>query len=104
MDILYFISKIYEFLPHKITKFSFGIITTINAYYAQKDKNNNYIDKNDNDNEIDNYIINEDEKEEENDKEYKNYEIMKDFCNANNYEFIIFSPNEKNFMLMKVIT
>ena len=97
MDILYFISKINKFLPHKITKFSFGIITTINAYYAQIKKNNNYIDKNDNDNEIDNYIIKEDEKEEENDNEYKNYEIMKNFCNANNYEFIIFSPKEKKF-------
>ena len=97
IDTLYFISKINEFLPHKITKYSFGIITTINAYNAQNNKNNNYIDKNDNNNEIDNYNINEDKKEEENDNDYKNYKIMKDFCNANNYEFIIFSPNEKKF-------
>ena len=95
MDILYFISKINKFLPQKITKFSFGIITTINAYYAQNNKENKNIDENDNDN--DNYFINEDKKEEENDNEYKNFEIMKNFCNANNYEFIIFSPKDKRF-------
>ena len=105
MDILYFISKINEYLTQKITKFSFGIITTINAYYAQNNKESNNIYENvndnenddENDNENDNYPINEDKKEEENDNEYKNFKIMKNFCNANNYEFIIFSPEEKKF-------
>ena len=101
MDILYFISKINKYLTQKITKFSFGIITTINAYYAQNNKENKNIyenvNDNENDNENDNYPINEDKKEEENDNEYKNFKIMKNFCNANNYEFIIFSPEEKKF-------
>ena len=97
MDILYFISKINEYLTQKITKFSFGIITTINAYYAQNNKENKNFYENVNDNDNDNYLINEDKKEEENDNEYKNFKIMKNFCNANNYEFIIFSPEEKKF-------
>ena len=96
MDILYFISKINEYLTQKITKFSFGIITTINAYNEQNNKENKNIFEND-DNENDNYLIDEDKKEEENDNEYKNFKIMKNFCNANNYEFIIFSPEEKEF-------
>ena len=129
MDILYFISKINKFLSQKITKFSFGIITTKNAYNAQSNEDNNSIEKNDNkndnenkidddvinednkeeendnekkndsENEIDNDVINEDNKEEENDNEYKNFKIMKNFCNVNNYEFIIFDPKEKKFYI-----
>ena len=99
MDILYFISKINKFLSQKITKFSFGIITTINAYYAQNNKNDNYIEENDNEYEADNYVKNQDKKEEENDNEYKNFKIMKNFCIVNNYEFIIFSPKEKKFYI-----
>ena len=94
MDILYFISKINKLLSQKITKFSFGIITTINAYNAQSN-NNNSIEKNDNENEADIDVINEDDKEEENDNEYKNFKNMKKFCNVNNYEFIIFFSKRK---------
>ena len=36
MDLLYFISKINNFLNEKITEFSFGIITTKYAYDSQK--------------------------------------------------------------------
>ena len=46
----YFISKINEALNIKITKFTFGIITTINAYKSQINKNIK------NDNEFDNDI------------------------------------------------
>ena len=38
MDLLYFISKINNFLNEKITEFSFGIITTKYAYDSQKKK------------------------------------------------------------------
>ena len=105
IDSLYFISKINKFLDEKITEFSFGIITTKYAYDSQT-KNN--IIKNDNNNnfyhelEIDNYDdINNDKKEEEKDNEYKNYNIMKKFCNDNKYEFIIFDPINNSFFINK---
>ena len=105
IDSLYFISKINKFLDEKITEFSFGIITTKYAYDSQT-KNN--IIKNDNNNnfnyelEIDNYDdINNNKKEEEKDNEYKNYNIMKKFCNDNKYEFIIFDPINNNFFINK---
>ena len=98
IDILYFISKINKFLNKKITKFCFGIITTINAYssniknYFKIDNNNNYIETND-------FSINEDNNKEDNDNEYKNYETMKTHCNENNFEFIIFDPKDKKFYI-----
>ena len=105
IDSLYFISKINKFLDEKITEFSFGIITTKYAYDSQT-KNN--IIKNDNNNnfnyelEIDNYDdINNNKKEEEKDNEYKNYNIMKKFCNDNKYEFIIFDPINNSFFINK---
>ena len=101
MDLLYFIYKINNFLNEKITEFSFGIITTKYAYDSQK--NNNNINNNcNNDFEIDKYDdINEDKKEEENDKEYKNYNSMKTYCNDNNYEFLIFDPKNNKFFIDK---
>ena len=101
MDSLYFISKINNFLDEKITEFSFGIITTKYAYDSQK--NNNNINNNfNNDFEVDNYVdMNDDKKEEENDKEYKNYNSMKTYCNDNNYEFLIFDPINSKFYIDK---
>ena len=103
---LYFISKINMFLDKKITKFTFGIITTTYAYNCQK---NNNISNNDNDN--DNVIDmennelqsdnNKEEKKEENDKDYKNYKTMKNYCKNNNYEFILFNPKDNGFFIDK---
>ena len=107
MDILYFISKINKFLNKKITKFSFGIITTINAYFSNSkidfNIDTNYIEIND-------FAINEDNNKEENDNEYKNYKTMKKHCNENNFEFILFDPKDKIFYIedeksdLKIIT
>ena len=104
MDLLYFISNINNFLNEKITEFSFGIITTKYAYDSQSENNNNNNINNNfnNDFEIDNYDdINDDNKEEENDKEYKNYNSMKNYCNDNNYEFLIFDPKDNYFYIDK---
>ena len=105
MDLLYFISKINNFLNEKITEFSFGIITTKYAYDSQKkdkDNNNNINNNFNNDCEIDIYDdISDDKKEEENDKEYKNYNSMKTFCNNNYYEFLIFDPKDNQFYIDK---
>jgi len=99
MDLLYFISKINIFLNEKITEFSFGIITTKYAYDSQKNNSNNNFNY---DFEIDNYDdINDDKKEKENDKEYKNYNIMKTYCDDNNYEFLIFDPKGNKFYIDK---
>ena len=69
MDMLYFISKINMFLDKKITKFTFGIITTTYAYNCQK---NNNISNNDNDNNNDNEIdIENNEFLDDNNKEEK---------------------------------
>ena len=97
MDLLYFISKINNFLNEKITEFSFGIITTKYAYDNQKNNKNNF----NNDYELDNIndISDEYKKEEENDTEYKNYNCMKTFCKDNNYEFLIFDPKDNNFYI-----
>ena len=82
VDILYFISKINKLLKKQITKFSLGIITTINAYYSNLNNNINvddeYID-------IDDFNIIENSKKEENENEYKNYKIMKNHCYENNF-------------------
>ena len=94
---LYIIRKINKYLNKKITKFFFGIITSIYAYKAYKSRNNkNNKDNDDLDNgpEID---INEDDKEEENDNDYKNYEIMKKYCIENDFEFLLFDPKNNNF-------
>ena len=108
MDMLYFISKINMFLDQKITKFTFGIITTTYAYNCQK---NNNISNNDNDNNNNNEIDiennefqadnNKEEKKEENDKDYKNYKTMKNYCKNNNYEFILFNPKDNGFFIDK---
>ena len=95
MDMLYFIKKINKFLKLKITKFTFGIITTIYAY--KKQKNNNGSNNNDNE-DIEEDFDNE-KKEEENDNEYKNYNIMKNYCKENNYEFLLFDPKNINFFV-----
>ena len=104
IDLLYFISKINKALNIKITKFTFGIITTINAYKNQINKNI----KNDNEFDIDigmdNYDIyddNKDNKKEENEKdnEYKNYYLMKNYCHRNNFEFILFDPKDNLFYI-----
>ena len=101
MDLLYFISKINNFLNEKITEFSFGIITTKYAYDSQKKDNNNNINNIfNNDCEIDIYDdISDDKKEEENDIEYKNYNSMKTYCNNNYYEFLIFDPKDNKFYI-----
>ena len=96
IDILYFISKINNFLKKKITKFSFGIITTANAYYSNL---NNKVNVDDEYIEIDDYNIIENSKKEDNESEYKNYKIMKNHCNENNFEFIIFDPKKKEFYI-----
>ena len=48
---------------------------------------------------MDNCDLNEDKKEEDNDNKYKNYDIMKKYCNDNNYEFLIFNPKNNNFYI-----
>ena len=103
IDSLYFINKINKFLDEKITEFSFGIITTKYAYDSQTKNNIINNDNNINDElEIDNYDdINNDKKEEEKDNEYKNYNIMKTFCNDYKYEFLIFDPINNNFFIDK---
>ena len=103
IDSLYFINKINKFLDEKITEFSFGIITTKYAYDNQTKNNIINNDNNFNDElEIDNYEdINNDKKEDEKDNEYKNYNIMKKFCNDNKYEFLIFDPNNNKFFIDK---
>ena len=99
IDSLYFINKINKFLKKKITKFTFGIITTIDAYNSQENSDIETI-INDNCFEYE-FGINEDKKEEANDKEYKNYNIMKEYCNDNNFEFIIFDPKNTQFYVIK---
>jgi hypothetical protein len=98
MDISYFISRINKYLDKIITKFSFGIITTTYAFNSQKnkDKSNGFND-NGNDAEIETYSLNDDENKEENDNEYKNYNIMKKYCNENNFEFLLFNPETCEF-------
>ena len=102
MDLLYFISKINNLLNEKITEFSFGIITTKYAYDSQNNNNTTINNNFNNVFEIDNYDdISDDKKEEENDKEYKNYNIMKTYCNDKNYEFLIFDPRNNKFYIDK---
>ena len=96
IDILYFISKINKFINKKITKFTFGIITTINAYLSNINNNSNINNKY---SEINDFAINENNNKEDNDNDYKNYKIMKKYCNENNFEFIIFAPKEKKFYI-----
>jgi hypothetical protein len=96
IDILFFISKINKFLNKKITKFTFSIITTINAYLSNINNNSNIDNKY---SEINDFAINENNNKEDNDNDYKNYKIMKKYCNENNFEFIIFAPKEKKFYI-----
>jgi hypothetical protein len=49
--------------------------------------------------EINDFAINENNNKEDNDNDYKNYKIMKKYCNENNFEFIIFAPKEKKFYI-----
>ena len=107
IDLLFFINKINKILKKKVQKFSFGIITTKDAYDANNgmiNQNNNIIDNNfgniikeedDNNYDYDNNI------KEENDTEYKNYNVMKKFCIKENFEFIIFSPKDSKFYIEK---
>ena len=98
LDSLYFISKINQYLNKKITKFTFGIITTLYAYKSNK-KNKIVIE--DNEVDIENFDLNEDIKEEEkeNNNNYKNYNSMKNYCDKNKYEFLIFDPENNNFYI-----
>jgi hypothetical protein len=77
IDILYFISKVNAALNIKITKFTFGIITTINAYKSQMNKKIKNDNEFDDDIGMDNHDIYDDTKdnkkeENEKDNEYKN--------------------------------
>jgi len=104
IDLLYFISKINAALNIKITKFTFGIITTINAYKSQINKNIKNDNEFDKDIGMDNYDIYDDNKynkkeENEKDNEYKNYNKMKNYCNRNNFEFILFDPKDNLFYI-----
>ena len=104
IDLRFFIQKINKKFNKKIQKFSFGIITSKEAYdtnYKNKNKLNNNenfdFDFNNNDNYIDDNLG----KEEENDYNYKNYNIMKNFCKKNNFEFFIFDPKSYDFYIDK---
>ena len=105
LDILYFINKINNKLGIKITKYCFGIITTKYAFDANNKNNNKESNINDGDYFYDNIfdddinIENGNSKEEENDNTYKNYYKMKQFCESNNYEFIIFDPRDNQFYI-----
>ena len=104
IDILYFISKVNAALNIKITKFTFGIITTINAYKSQMNKKIKNDNEFDDDIGMDNHDIyddNKDNKKEENEKdnEYRNYNKMKNYCNRNNFEFILFDPKDNLFYI-----
>ena len=103
IDLRFFIQKINKKLDNKIKKFCFGIITTKEAYDANlknNNTNNNIFNNEDFDlnNDDDNYndLLG---KEEENDNDYKNYKIMKNFCKKNNFEFLIFEPKKYDFYI-----
>ena len=102
IDLLFFISKLNKKLTNKISIFTFGIITTKNAY----DKNQSNIITKTNEkiteNEYDNNDEYDDIIEEEYDKNlYKNYENMKKFCQKNNFEFLIFDSITNEFNIEK---
>ena len=104
IDVLYFISKINAALNINITKFTFGIITTINAYKSQINKNIKIDNEFEDDIGMENHDIYDDNKENkkeqnEKDNEYKNYNKMKNYCNRNNFEFILFDPKDNLFYI-----
>ena len=104
IDLRFFIQKINKKLDNKIKKFCFGIITTKEAYDANL-KNNNTNNNIFNNEDFDNNNDDDDDyndllgKEEENENEYKNYKIMKNFCKKNNFEFLIFEPKKYDFYI-----
>ena len=90
LDIEYFIKKIYINFGIKILQYSFGIITS-KAGYDSNQNEKKAEDKKD--------INNINEAKEAYEKGYKNYEIMRQFCERNSYEFLIFDKNDKTFFI-----
>jgi len=88
LDIEYFIKKIYINFGIKILQYSFGIITSKAGY----DSNQNEKKAEDNED-----INNINEAKESSKKRYENYEIMRQFCERNSYEFLIFDKNDKTY-------
>ena len=102
-DIEYFIKKLKLEFGVDIKQYVFGIITSKSGYDKNKKIKMNKNEK-ENSNLINNifYTIDNNEDLEENlDKSYKNYYIMKEFCANNNYEFIIFDKNTKKSFIQE---
>ena len=81
LDIEYFIKKLAYHYGIKISKFSFGIITSRNGYEKNKEVNFNFSKEN---------------------NRYNNYKKMKEFCENNLFEFLIFDKNNKKFYIHNI--
>ena len=94
-DLEYFLKKLKLEFGVDIKKYVFGIITSKSGF----DKNVKNKKNIENINQINNNIFystdNEEDLGENLDKEYKNFNVMKKFCDKMNYEFIIFDKNTK---------
>ena len=96
-DLELFIKYIKEYLGIRIQYYTFGIITTKNAYIQNISMKENNI-------EDFSYVKNINElierfNGENPERTYKNYYKMKEFCEANKYEFLVFDKNDKNFYI-----
>ena len=74
LDIYYFCQKMHKEKQIEINKAEICLITTIKAY--EESINNNTLQK---------------------ERQYKNFEVMKDFCNHNNYLFFIYDVKNLEF-------
>ena len=94
LDIEYFIKKIYIHYGIKISQYAFGIITTKEGYDQFMNQNKKEKDKKDENNkkEKKEYFMGENYE-----NKYKNFPIMKQHCQTNSYEFLLFDKNEKKF-------
>ena len=87
-DLIYFITKLKNKYNIKIDELYFGIITTKDGYdknFGEKKKDEKIY--------FENIIFNGENLE----KSYKNYKIMKNFCEGNLFEFLVFDKKNKTF-------
>ena len=90
LDLIYFIEKIEKQYNFKIDELYFGIITSKEGYIK------NYGEKKDIEKKYeDNIVLNGENLE----KSYKNYKIMKKYCEDNFFEFLIFDKNNRTFSI-----
>jgi len=76
-DLYFFCQKLYYEKQIKIDKIEFCIITTYNGFKEYKDLNNN---------------------KSKNERKYKNFEIMKKYCEENKFIFLIFNPKNSEYL------